>query len=339
MTRYASTVTLEHVADRLRTAGRISIAMHSKPDGDALGSALALARGLQSMGKRATILIMGALEPNLASLAHSTAIQRVETLPLREDDDVIVVLDTGSWSQLEALASWIRRHREKVIVIDHHQHGDDVSGTMIVDRTAAATAQIIASLLDLLGCTFTAGQGGIAEALYAGLATDTGWFRYNSAGPEVFRLAARLLDAPIDKSRLYQLIEETHRPVRLALMQRALASIQYARGGAVAITMLRQQDFQQTGGSIEDIGGLINVPMVVGSVQVSILLVEHDAGVTKLSFRSKPQAEGLEGGMRDLADVNVLAHRFGGGGHMNAAGARVQSSIDETLRAVLNAIQ
>jgi phosphoesterase RecJ-like protein len=336
--RYASTVSLEQVADRLLTSDRIAIAMHSKPDGDSLGSSLALARGLESMGKRATVLIMGALEPNLGTLAHVTPIQRVESAPLPDDDDLIVVLDTGSWSQLEAIAPWLRKHRDKVIVIDHHQHGDDVSDSMIVDRTAAATAQIIASLLDELGCRFTPGKGGIAEALYAGLATDTGWFRYNSAGPQVFRLAARLLEAPIDKSSLYQLIEETYRPVRLAILQRALASIRYARGGAVAIMVLRQQDFQQTGGSIEDISGLINVPMVVGAVQISILLVESEPGVTKISFRSKPQASGAPRHLQELADVNALAQRFGGGGHTNAAGARVQRSVDETVRAILDAV-
>ena len=192
-------------------------------------------------------------------------------------------------------------------------------------------------LLEALGCEITPGTDGVAEALFVGLATDTGWFQYKSAGAEVMRLAARLIDLGVDKTRLYQLIEETSRPQRLALKARALASLEYLKDGAVAVMTLRPQDFEQTGGTIDDLPNLVNEPMSVGTVRASILLVQREPKRTKISFRSKPSTNIASQG--EPIDVNELAQRFGGGGHFHAAGARLETDIDAARAAVIAAIQ
>ncbi|MDY7109697.1 MAG: bifunctional oligoribonuclease/PAP phosphatase NrnA [Planctomycetota bacterium] len=331
MESYATNTTWAEIADRIRGGRRIALVTHAKPDGDALGSQLALARALSEPGRTADVYVMGPLEHALAEVIADTPVHRADDRLPGDDHDLVIVVDTGAWSQLQPLETWLRERRERTIVIDHHSHGDDVAALRMVDPGAAATAQMIVSLLDELGCALTED---VAEALYVGIATDTGWFRFDNVSAQTFAVAARLLECGVDKSRLYQVLEENYPPGRLALEARALASVQYARDGAVAIQSLSLDDFQQTGCAVEDLTNLVNRPMVVGKVRVSILLSESKAGVTKLSFRSKPTADGS-----DWTDVNRLARQFGGGGHVFAAGARMSLSLAEARRAVLAAVE
>jgi len=192
-------------------------------------------------------------------------------------------------------------------------------------------------IIEAMGCEITGGTGGVAEPLFVGLATDTGWFRYSSAGAEVMRVAARLLAIGVDKSRLYQMIEETARPQRLTLMARALASMQFALDGSVAIMTLRPGDFRESNGSIQDIAELVNVPMSVQSVRVSVLIAQISPNRTKFSFRSKPEVP--DASSAAMVNVNLLAQQFGGGGHVHAAGASVEMDADAACAALLAALQ
>jgi phosphoesterase RecJ-like protein len=334
MASYRTNTTWREIAERVRAARRIALVTHSRPDGDGVGSVLALARAFDAPDRPAHVFLMGPIEPCLGRAMEPTGFRRVEADPPGDDYDLIFVVDTGAWSQVEPLEAWLRRHHDAVVGIDHHAHGEDVAARRIVDPTAAATAQLVADLLDEMGCPLTGGTEGIAEPIYLGLATDTGWFRYANAGPAAFRLAARLLEAGVDKSRLYELIEESHRPQRLALEARSLGSLQYVNGGAVAIQAISRRDFEETGATIDDLTGIVNLPMVVEPVRVSILLSQTEPGVTKVSFRSKPVTAETP-----ALDVNRLARQFGGGGHVFAAGARLPVALDEARRRVLAAVE
>ena len=151
------------------------------------------------------------------------------------------------------------------------------------------------------------------------------------------RLAARLLDLGVNKTRLYQVIEETARPPRLALMARALTSLEFALDGAVAIMSLGPEDFRATGGAVHDISELVNVPMSVKAVRVAVLVAQTAPGRSKFSFRSKPAVPGSDNVA--LIDMNVLAQRFGGGGHVHAAGASVEMDVDDARAALLAALE
>ncbi len=339
MTEYRSNATVEEIAKRILSARRILLTTHAKPDGDGFGSALALARGLQNRvgEQRVTdIYLMGPLEPRLKEIAEGTPYQLADNRPPQGDYDVVVVMDTGAWSQLAPIADWLRERHEIVVGIDHHAKGDDVASMRLVDSTAASTTQMLAPLLAAMECPIDGGRGSVAEALFIGLATDTGWFRYSSAGAEALRLAADLLERGVDKSRLYETIEETFRPQRLALQARALASLEYAASGTAAIMSLRPEDFRETGGCVQDISEVVNVPMGVQIVRISVLLTEASPNQTKLSFRSKPPANGSVAG--SAADMNVLAQNFGGGGHVHAAGASVTMSLDDAKARLLEAL-
>lgn len=336
MNEYRSNATVEQIARRICSAGRILLTTHVKPDGDAIGSALALHRALDQKVIAADIYLMGPLEPRLREVAGDTPIF-LDRSPPADEHDLVVVMDTGAWSQLEPIADWLRQRHDRIIGIDHHVKGDLVASMRLVDVIAASTTQILAGVIEAMGCEITGGPGGVAEAIFVGLATDTGWFRYSSAGPQAMRLAARLLELGVDKPRLYQIIEETARPQRLALMARALTSLEFALDGAVAIMTIRPEDFRATGGAVQDIAELVNLPMSVKAVRVAVLVAQTKPGRTKLSFRSKPDVPGVESVVSN--DMNVLAQRFGGGGHVHASGASVEMDVDDARAALLAALE
>jgi phosphoesterase RecJ-like protein len=253
----------------------------------------------------------------------------------------VVVLDTGAWSQLEPLEDYLRGRAESVITIDHHERGDAVGSERIVMTGTASCTQVIVPIIDALGVDLSVGGDddgcfSIAEAILLGLATDTGWFRFESCGPDSMRLAARLLDAGANKNRLIRIIEESDRPQRIEMTARALTSAQFANDDRSVVMCLSARDFEETGARPEELSGLVNSPMSVGSVEVSALLTEVEVGMVKMSFRSKPA---ISGSGRGFIDVNALAGRFNGGGHVHAAGARLVATLEEARTRVEEAIE
>ena len=328
---YVSNATAAELAETLRAATRVLITTHEKPDGDALGTSLALHRGLRQLGISSQVLLAGPLDPNLLAIAGpSDDVRRFEHdgLPTPDDEpDLIAVVDTGAWTQLESMRSWLRERAERVIGIDHHARGGSVASRRLVDVDCASATQALVPVLDALGVDLARDE--VAMPLFLGLATDTGWFRFSSAGSTVYRVAARLMDAGVDKDELYAKIEQNASPARLAMIARALGSLRYMGNGAVAVMRLTMEDFAETGASLEGLAGIVNTPLDIGAVRASILLTEAAKGLTKVSFRSKPAREGL-----GIVDVNELAAQFGGGGHVHAAGARIPSDLDEAEAAI-----
>jgi phosphoesterase RecJ-like protein len=340
---YCTTSTARQIAQRLGAARRVLITTHDKPDGDAIGSVLALARALRQRGVAVDTWFAGPFDPTLQCLLGREQPGRApERLP-NADYDAIAVLDTGSWGQLEHLGPWLRERRERVVGVDHHRCGDTDFAQRIVDTSCASCTQALVPVIEALGVSFDQpGAGGaesVAEALFAGLATDSGWFRFSNADAAVFKLAARLIHAGVEKDRLYRQLEENSRPQRLNLLGRALTSIRWLASNRAAMILLKPEDFAVASGSPEDLAGVVNAPMQVGTVECSVLLSQTEAGVVKLSFRSKPPMR--EGGA--FVDVNAMAGLFGGGGHIHAAGARVRGELsavaDQAARAIERAIQ
>lgn len=334
---YESNVPIERLAERIRAATRILVTTHSKPDGDALGSVLAVVRAAAAIGVRADGWVVGPFEPNLLSLAAPTPLTLVDpkkpTLP-GEEYDLVVVVDTGAWSQLETLAPWLRDRVDRTIGIDHHARGDRVASERVIDARCGSATVIVARLVRALGVSLAhgadaKGRGSIAEALFLGLATDTGWFRFQNAKPPEFALASELLAAGVDKDRLIDITENSHRPQRLAIEGRALANVRFLADGLVAITSLSLADFAETKATLEETSGVVNLPMAVATVRAAALLIESEPGLVKISFRSKPAIDGAR-----FFDVNQIAARFGGGGHVHAAGARIKGTLAEAERAI-----
>lgn len=328
MTTYLSTSTAAELAARITSAPSLLVLTHAKPDGDAMGTVLALVRAARFKGVRAHGLLIGPVDPNVLALARPDEVSLLATGAVPAEAALVAVVDTGSWSQVEPLGAWLRERRDRVIGIDHHARGDDVAPSRIVDSSAASATQVVVEVIDALGVPLEAGGEGysIAEALFTGLATDTGWFQFSSADERVFHLAGRLLAAGADKQRLIALLEQNERPARLAATAAALASIRWLAGGRVVLMDLSLADIARAQALPEDLGGIVNAPMSVGSVVMSILATEVEGEITKVSFRSKPRQCGAP-----WFDVNQLAARFGGGGHVQAAGARIKAPHAEAV--------
>jgi len=326
---YVSNATTLEVAARLKAARRAVVTTHQKPDGDAIGSALAVVLALQASGVDAQLWLIGPVGDAFLSVLGSTA--HVIASPVRqppEDVDTIVITDTGARSQLSELEHYLQGKAERIVILDHHIQGDPALAHLrIVRPQASAACEVVADVVASMGVALTAP---LATALYLGVATDTGWFRFSNSSPSAFRTAARMLEAGADHPALYRLIEQTDRPERLRLLARALGSMELLADGKVAVLSLTLADFAQTGAEADDTHGFSDAPHCVGSVEVVALLSETQNGMIKISLRSKQSARPV--------DVNAIAGRFGGGGHARASGAKMKGSLPEVKAAVISAI-
>ncbi len=335
---FAGNVNAAAVAERLRSCKRVLILTHTKPDGDAMGSALALARVLSAINIVPTVMLFPPVSQSLRGLAshneYVIAPRDTEPAAMSPEVDCIVVVDTGSWSQLGPAAVLVRDCADKTIIIDHHVNGNpEIATTRLIDGTAPAACQLVAQialhLLDLPSAAQLPIE--IAEPLYLGIATDTGWFRHPSVMPQTLRLAADLLETGVNQNALYRRMEQNDRPQRLALAQRMLNNMQYVADGRGAIMVLTHNDFAESGAQLDETGGLIDFPLSVGNVQVAALLYEPEPGLTRISMRSKDGDTPV--------DVNRIAHSLGGGGHKHAAGARVARPAAGVLPTLIAAIE
>jgi len=329
---YQSTASLNQLADRIRSAKTIVCTSHEKPDGDAMGSVLGVVRSLGDTHVMHAWML-GSIPPPIEALAKDTVLTRIREsgdIPDLEPD-LILVLDTGAWGQVRPLEQWLRDRSDRVIGIDHHASGDDMAAARFVDASAASCTMLALQLLDCMDRPLTLH---VAEPLFAGLATDTGWFRQANADAAAFSVAARLLAVGVDKDGLHRMIEETARRARLALQARALGSIEWVHEGQVAIMRLSRRDFDETDGRRSDVTGMVNAPLVVDGSEMAVLLIEEREGGVKASFRSKPPVS--SGGA--FLDARNMARSLGGGGHVHAAGARIDGTMDEAAAAVVAAL-
>ncbi len=358
MPEHQSNLDLAAAADLIRKAqSTIFITTHAKPDGDAFGSVVALAYALQKMGKQVFPCFAPPVPAQLASLnGHGLTHTLHDGLTI-PDCALYIVVDTGAWSQVEPMRKTLETNLANTLIIDHHLSGDIDAAHRYVDARAGACAEIIAELLDLLGSGSSPGGGSgsgaggwdqtIAEALFVGIGSDTGWFRFSNTRPQTHRLAARLLEMGVDHTELYARLHQTERPAKLALLTRALDSLTLLAGGKAAVMSLTEQDFKDSGALEEETERLIDVPQQVKSIQVVALVTESSIDppdspdtpdspdgkqpLARISFRSKPGP--------DAVNVADLAGQFGGGGHARAAGAKLPVPIQEAVQSVSQAIK
>ncbi|MEM6553566.1 MAG: DHH family phosphoesterase [Planctomycetota bacterium] len=344
---YQSNTTLADLADRLRAAdGPVLVLTHAKPDGDALGCVLALTLTLRHLGKTAKGLVVPPVPDPLRTLQGRDAYAILGEDPLDDpvftQPDRVVIVDTGAVSQVGDAYRFIEKHLDKTCILDHHLSGNIPADRLYVDTSAAAAAEVIAELIDLLhdrptnagGRASDAFEPAVADALFVGIASDTGWFRFSNVTARTHRLAARLVGQGVNHAALYAQLEQAERPEKLELLGRALASLRMLADGQAAVMALTLDDFAETGAREEETERLIDTPQQVSSLRVVVLLAEKqtdDGVVTRMSFRSKPTD--------DAVNVAELAAQFSGGGHARAAGARANGTIAEVLPRVTQAIE
>jgi bifunctional oligoribonuclease and PAP phosphatase NrnA len=312
----------------VRAHQRFVLTTHVRPDGDAVGSELAMAGVLEALGKDVLLCNDFAVPPSLRFLDPGQKHRQLGVDVSAEqlaDRQVLIVLDTTAWAQLGAMADVIKTTKAIKVVIDHHVSGDDLGAELFKDTDAEATGRLVIDAADALGVPI--GQA-IAEAALVALTTDTGWFRFSSTTAGTLRLAARLVEAGAKPDRIYKELYETDSRARLQLIGRALVHTQSELSGRLIYTWLDRDDFDACGALPSDSEDIINLTLSVGGTQVAVILVEQPKGGFKISFRSRCEV-----------DCSQIAERFGGGGHKKAAGAFLNEPLDAARKKVLDAVR
>jgi phosphoesterase RecJ-like protein len=305
----------------VRASRRILLPLHVRPDGDSVGSSLAVARGLRALGKTASVVSADPLPSNLRFLDPGS--ECLQPAAIAGDGwDLALLLDCADEGRLGAAAPLLQGV-PRTVNIDHHASNSRYAGLNVVDERCAACAELALRLLDDLGCAL---DPGMATALFAALATDTGSFRYAATSPATLAAAARLRAAGADLDRIQSEIWEHRSLPSLRVLAIALQSLTVDAGGELAWVAVSDADLAAAGADAEATEGLVDYPRTLHGVEVAALFVHEGSGGTRISLRS-----------RTRVDVSVLAARFGGGGHPRAAGCTVTGPPAEARDRVLAA--
>ncbi len=309
----------------LQKVRNVILVTHMRPDGDGIGSQLALAEALRSKGIKVRVVIPTSFPARYRFLDPEQEIT-VFTPPGDElrDADGIIVMDTGTWNQLGKFADFMKSMDVPKLVIDHHLTQDDLNATRLVDITAEATGRLTFEAIQALGQAVTPRM---AECLFTALAMDTGWFRHNNTSHRSFALAAQLVEAGARPEVLYRELFENNSLGRHKLTGLILERTTLAANGLIAHTFIQASDYAQTGAMPPDSEDMVNWTLSLQGVEIGLLFIEQPAGGTKVSFRSKKKL-----------NVGRLAEQFGGGGHAAAAGAIVHAPLNEVREQVLLAV-
>ncbi len=314
--------------DVIQSHQRFLVTSHIRPDADALGSELGMAGILEALGKQVRIVNGHATPPNLATLDPEGRIQALETaVPANpaEDVELIMILDTSAWAQLGPMSDVIRGSVAKRVVLDHHVGEDDLGAQFFKDTQAEAAGTLVYQAAVRLGVPLTPQ---IARALFAAIATDTGWFRFSSTRSSTYRVAADLVDAGVRPDRLFSELYEQDTLSRVRLRGLILSRAVAERDGRLVHTYVLRDDFDTTGALPSDTEDVINQTLTIAGTELAVILVEQVGGGFKLSFRSRCEV-----------DCSDLARQFGGGGHKAAAGAFLDAPFDRAQPAVLDAVR
>jgi phosphoesterase RecJ-like protein len=311
----------------LRNCQRVVLTSHVRPDCDALGSELGMLGILEAIGKDVRIVNAQSTPEGLKWIDPGHRLESLQDGVKKEDlldRDLLIVLDTSAWAQLGAMGDVAKQMREKVLVVDHHVSEDDLSDRWFKDTSAEATARIVYEIGLRLKVPLVER---IATPLYAGLSTDTGGFRFPSTSGESFRVAARLVDAGASPPAIYRELFEQDSIARLHLVGRTLAGARVSHEGRIITSTVRQSDIKEVNALPADTEDLVNLTLAVKGTELAVILIEQPDGRVKTSFRS-----------RSHVDCNLLAARFGGGGHKAAAGAILPGPFDTALGQVAAAV-
>jgi len=301
----------------------VALLTHINADGDGCGSQTAFARLLGQMGIRAMI-VNPTPWPELFRwlLGDDVEERSADGAKALAKVDRAIVLDISDLGRLGNLADAVRAMPQDALVIDHHLPGAEPPGrTMLSDTAACATAELVYDFARERGLTITPA---IAKSLYTSLVTDTGGFRFGNTSPRCLAVAADLLTVGVDPEQMYKRIYGSVPLGRLYLLRDALDTLETDMPHGIAWVRIAAGALEKHGVSSEDLDGISEYPRSIAGIRLALLFRDLGHGKVKVSFRSS-----------DGVDVNLLAKRFGGGGHARASGALITGSIEEVMARVL----
>lgn len=294
---------LARIAEALRAGERFVLSSHVRPDGDSIGSQLALAHALDALGKTVRIVNRDPPPQYLRALPGADRIEVAGTAG--GGFDAAVVLECGTLERTEVGGL----DRQPVINVDHHAGNAMYGALNWFDPTAAACAEMVHDLVAALGVALTPDIG---AALYAGILTDTGSFRHANITARTFETCRNAAAAGVDAAALAAAIYQNSSLGKLRLTGRLLNGMRLEADGRVAVLRIDEALLRETGCPPDDLEGVVNLPLAARGVEAAVLLREQD-GKVRVSLRSKGRV-----------DVRAVAAAFGGGGHRNAAGCTLE---------------
>ena len=317
-----SAAKFEEIGRALREHQRFAVLSHVRPDGDALGSALALGLSLKKLGKDVRIWNEEGMLEKYSFLPRAELLAKPPTEP--EDVDVIVALDTAIQNRLGTTLASIRSSR-LCINIDHHPSNPAYGDIVYIDPKSPATGQI---LFELIKSEKLPMDSEIATNLYVAISTDTGSFQYPNTTARTFEIAAELVREGVDVGRISQLTYENYPRRRIELLRDLLGTMRFHADYRVASFSLSLAVAKKLGVLPEDNEGLIDHLRAIHGVIAAIFFEELPDGKVRVSMRSKTEK----------VNVCAICEKFGGGGHVLAAGARVKGTLAEVENKILEEV-
>lgn len=323
---------ISRIRELIEDSTTILLTTHVNPDGDGLGSELALYRQLTEAGKQVRVINNDPvpdrylfLDPDRCSEVFAPGRDR----SFIRDCDLIIVLDNSSMERMGPMAAVLRASAARKVCIDHHlirsepgSPESDGSWDVLWNlEEASATGELIFDLINALGGPLTLDK---AEPLYVSLVTDTGNFRFSKTGPRSHEVAARLLECGVNPVRIYQEVFERNSAAFMRLLGYALSQFHQECDGRLVWVTVNRDTIRDYKAQDEDTSEMVNFFFQIHRVQMAILFKELPGGKTKVSLRSKGEV-----------DVNSLAIRFGGGGHRNASGIVLDESLEPGTKRIL----
>lgn len=305
----------------LRAHQRFAILSHVRPDGDALGSQLALALSLEQLGKDVTVWNEDGLLEKYSFLPGGARLTQPPPEP--QDFDVALALDTATQNRLGTAGASVR-HAKTWINIDHHPSNPGYGDLVYIDPTSPATGQI---LFELIRAEQLPMDRAIAENLFVAISTDTGSFQYPNTTARTFEIGAELVRCGVEVGNVSQLLYENYPRRRTELLRELLGTMRFEAAGKIATFSLSLKAADDLKVKPEDNEGLIDHLRAIHGVIVAVFFEELTDGKVRVSMRSKSEE----------VDVSAICQKFGGGGHKLAAGARVRGTLAEVDQKILKA--
>ena len=325
-----STVDWGRFVEMVTPAKRFLLTAHVRPDGDCIGSELAMAAMLRQLGKEVRVLNVDRVPPDLQFLDGTDEIEYLDSFddqPWLDSLDVILVLDTLSWAQLGRMRPILESHSSHgglILAVDHHAIGDDIGALVFRNTEAEAAGRLVFEAARHLNIELTPE---IATALFVAIATDTGWFRFSAVTADTFFVIGELIRAGAIPHVIYNYLYEQASAGKVRLVGRTLAKIELFLEGKLAFTSILAEDFAQSGALPCDSEDIVNKTLEIGGTKMAVIVVEQQTGGFKVSFRS-----------RCHVDCSRVAAQFGGGGHRQASGASQELPFDELKTLLIDAM-
>ena len=312
------------VAEILRDGARIVLTTHVNADGDGVGSEVALWHLLTARGARPVIANPTPVPDRFGFLMPAGADQSERAAREIERADVVLVLDIGDLSRLGDLGPRVKARGVPVACVDHHvSPGTLPPGPRLVSPDATATAELVFDLAHAAGWPVTTD---VARALYVGILTDTGGFRFANTAPRALRVAAALLEAGVHPEEIYEHVYAGAPEGRVRLTAEVLQTLVVERDHGLAWVTVPPGALERHGATADDLDGIAEFPRSIAGVRLALLFRQLANGKVKVSFRSVGPV-----------DVARLAEQFGGGGHVKAAGAAIAGTLGDVQANVLAA--